>query len=468
MSADSAAPTSALPDTALVTIEFPGLIGSSCASLERALATLSPHVGPAPGSSSARSALAHLATLLARGGRIVECRLPGDDRDPMDMYRHALLGDVVAGDGLVVRLRRRVWRRTDTEEVCRQYTVELLGAAHATVRFRRMADFAFRPGLPAGATVHPTLALHSALQRLDVDAMRQYRLPSNTEDYEVPTADGRAMQSNLAMIPPPFFSRLELPFPYGYRQNPTSSLQTVPYGTTSKRSRRTARKAEADTSSEAIDQRVLTRYLNRSRWRSLAPIAIKFADTGTVPSGPDTSLEQVQLTDRQQEMLERLRRQLEVRPVWSRLALLNQFPASEARAILQSKEVFSLVAYTFADGPWRDTLVRFGYDPRREPSSRFLQRIHLRGKTRAPVMRGVFKAEYGDVLPGSAVRVGPHSARAEAPSASHVFDGKKASYTRSTFQLCDITELSIAALVQGSGEASLRSAPDVRTMVVQH
>lgn len=29
-----------------------------------------------------------------------------------------------------------------------------------------------------------------------------------------------------------------------------------------------------------------------------------------------------------------------------------------------------MVAYTFGDGPWRDLLVRFGYDPRKHPDAR--------------------------------------------------------------------------------------------------
>jgi hypothetical protein len=35
-----------------------------------------------------------------------------------------------------------------------------------------------------------------------------------------------------------------------------------------------------------------------------------------------------------------------------------------------SKPLLPLVCYVFQDGPWRDTLVRFRYDPRREPEAR--------------------------------------------------------------------------------------------------
>lgn len=155
---------------------------------------------------------------------------------------------------------------------------------------------------------------------------------------------------------------------------------------------------------------------------------------------------------------------MEERPVWSRLSISNQFEPEEARALAQSKELYSLVAYTFSDGPWRDSLVRFGYDPRTDPESRLcvaahsFQRIHLRGKTpRVPSTRGVFKAEYGTVQNRS-------NARSDAPSrSSHIFDGKTPPQSSSTFQLCDITDVRIASLVQASGPANVRQAPDVRT-----
>jgi general transcription factor 3C polypeptide 5 (transcription factor C subunit 1) len=74
------------------------------------------------------------------------------------------------------------------------------------------------------------------------------------------------------------------------------------------------------------------------------------------------------------------------RPVWTRPSLFSQFTPSEARDILKCgtilhqyltqldhyslKPLLPLVCYVFQDGPWRDTLVRFQYDPRKEPEAR--------------------------------------------------------------------------------------------------
>lgn len=369
--ARDSAPVWQVPEDQLVTIEYPGVVGPSADSLQRALATLSPHAGPLPGTSSAPSALRHLAHVLALGGKLIECRLAPcaeEEDDPLQMYRHPVLGDIVPSHALVVRIERRMWRRTrpdgSTEEH-KEYKVGLLGAVRATVRFRRMADFAFRPELPANAPTHPTADLHRALVQMDVDVLRKFRFTPENEAYTLPSG-----RSDLAMIPPPLFSRMELPFNYGYRQNPASSLQTEAYASTAKRARRTARKGETGSDVPEPGDRVLTRYLNRARWRNLAPIALKFGEATAVPTEPEAALARAPLSERHRALLERLQAEFAKRPVWSRLSLLNQFSAAEARACIQAKELFALTAYTFADGPWRDTLIRFGYDPRLDVESR--------------------------------------------------------------------------------------------------
>ncbi|KAI3627088.1 TFC1 [Malassezia furfur] len=429
-SAGSAAPAWRIPSVQLVTIEYPGVVTQTRESLERALATLSPYAGPGSGLQSAPSALAHLAHVLARGGKLIECRLAplsGED-ETGSLYRHPILGDVVPGQELVVRLRKRVWQRRNAEghtETRKAYTLTLLGAVRSTVRFVRMADFAFKPDLPAGAATHPTEALHSALVQMDVGALQQFRFAPETEEYEVPDQKERdVLRSNLAMIPPPFFSRMELPFNYAYRQNPASSLQTVSSASTAKRARKTVRKGQADVDPTEPDTRVVTRYLNRSRWRNMAPVAVKFAQSDVVPTGPDEALARATFSDRHQALLAQLKEHFAARPVWSRLSLLNQFRACDARV-----------------------LVHF-------------QRIHLRGKApRNATARGIFKAEYGDVLQGQRER--ESAPASDARPATHIFDGKHAALSTSTFQLCDITDITIVPLIRAEGDSNLRAEPDL-------
>ena len=45
--------------------------------------------------------------------------------------------------------------------------------------------------------------------------------------------------------------------------------------------------------------------------------------------------------------------------------------ATPLRTVATSSKVFlPLTCYVFGDGPWRDTMVRFGYDPRQDPQAR--------------------------------------------------------------------------------------------------
>lgn len=85
---------------------------------------------------------------------------------------------------------------------------------------------------------------------------------------------------------------------------------------------------------------------------------------------------------------------LEERPVWSRVALMNQFSLSQRKDVFKcvytvlvsspqadsncfsSKIVLPLAAYVFNDGPFRDAYVRFGYDPRKDVEARlYVQRL---------------------------------------------------------------------------------------------
>lgn len=467
------APVWVIPRRQFLSVEYPGIVQADAASLDRALATLSPHVGPVEGMQSAQSALAHLAEVLELGGRVVECRLapPPAARkrsSELEHFRHPVLGDIADTDALIVRLHRRVWRRCPPggeEQYVREYTVELLGSCGKAVRFRRMADFGFRPEPPVSVArpgANPSIELHKALVRMDVDAMRNFRF--NPEEEVYTRVENGKTHSNVGMGPPPFFSRVELPFAYNYRQNPASSLHTLPHSSSVKRARRTARKGEADMQGDAAEERIITRYVSRSRWRSTAPIATKFGDAANVPEKPDPSLEHLPLSPRHEALLIKLRELLQDRPVWSRLSLVNQFTAEDARTLIQTKELFALATYTFADGPWRDSLVRFGYDPRRDAESRFYQRIHLRGKpSRTPPTRRAFKAEYGAVPQGRGTAENGRDAPGGRVRTSHIFDGKHAPHASSTFQLCDITDVTIVPLVQATGRTNLREEPDIVT-----
>lgn len=279
--------------------------------LRRALVTLSP---TAPPYGTVSSALDHLGRLVSLKSKAIEWRpwaadagghLQDDDDDggaeapshPVrtgpDLYRHPIVGDLVETHDMVAVVQRRIWRRkrkgkgkdkgdatsataaaeeAEPEfEERKEYTVDALGIAKTTARWRRMADFAYEPEIsgPAGAPAPEKdlklvdepcasasataaegrrghqgasagsqdvemgdaaaaadappkgglLSLHDALARMDVQSLRSFKMPEEKERHEVEVQDeaekmGVRTASNLRMIPPPIFTRADLPFPY--------------------------------------------------------------------------------------------------------------------------------------------------------------------------------------------------------------------------------------------------------------
>lgn len=64
----------------------------------------------------------------------------------------------------------------------------------------------------------------------------------------------------------------------------------------------------------------------------------------------------------------------EERPIWSKAAVAYKTGISEATL----KYVLPSVAYYFINGPWRVMWVRYGYDPRKDPSARIYQTFDFR------------------------------------------------------------------------------------------
>ena len=65
-----------------------------------------------------------------------------------------------------------------------------------------------------------------------------------------------------------------------------------------------------------------------------------------------------------QEAIEQIQQLFALRPIWTRVAILNSLEAPEFRKHI--KQLLPRVAYNMTRGPWRDCWVRYGFDPRKE------------------------------------------------------------------------------------------------------
>ncbi|CAD2099881.1 hypothetical protein YYG_03747 [Plasmodium vinckei petteri] len=75
------------------------------------------------------------------------------------------------------------------------------------------------------------------------------------------------------------------------------------------------------------------------------------------------------------ELYNRVKSLFDIRPIWSKEVLVEHLENVTTYCL---KSCFSKICFYFANGPWRRTYCRYGYDPRNDPSSYIYQTIDFR------------------------------------------------------------------------------------------
>jgi len=155
-----------------------------------------------------------------------------------------------------------------------------------------------------------------------------------------------------------------------------------------------------------------------------------------IPTKPASVPEYEQLDSFHKECVDHLRALFEQRPIWTRRALYNNFPKH-----LQTMVRFSMahVAYMWRAGPWRDTCVMYGVDPRSDPKYRFYQSVFFQIETHKSKSRPSYQS-------GNSI------------DNSHIFDGERLIRDGRCFQLCDVTDPLLQRLIN---TPNLRKTCDV-------
>lgn len=451
-----------LPQTSFYSIEYPGYVSETPEALASALKTLGGQAAVDKVFKQPRS-------------RILDLKLRPDD-----LFAHPIPGEAVNSLKILVKVTRRKRRKVNPESSSNDpastqpdlavdaksgqsqaarveiatdeegrlessanentnsnpweeepvYTAELLGTIPRTVRFRAMADFQYTPDLN-----DPIVKLRQSMDALDmstVETIKSFVFPVEKEDYALPldvplTPEARSdptipkTRSNLRIPHFPVFSRATIPLQYNYKPNAFSTVQTI---------------QDPETGEEK------QRLINKTRFKGFGTLAIDFHDSGEVPSGPNDHMNSL-IPTVSADLLRRVREQFEIRPIWARVALLNQFSLTDRREIFHSKMIIPLVSYAFNDGPFRDMYIRFGYDPRNDVDARFYQRVTFRYtmpnyQRRRPVIENRNPAD----IPK------PHMFET-----SHIFDGKTAqNEVGPGFQLCDIHDPLLESLINDASD----------------
>ncbi|KAI0643723.1 RNA polymerase III transcription factor IIIC subunit-domain-containing protein [Trametes meyenii] len=429
-SAPAPAPERPLPGTHFYSVEYPGYVRPTSAPLAIERLGGQPAIDSAFRRATGRDKVESLLELRLRPG---------------NPYAHPIPGEIVPTSNIVLKVVKRKRKRQgqrrdgagaqDDDGAVGEYTVEAVGVVPKTARFRSMADFQYQPDMS-----DPLAHLRKAMDTMDVDGILKYHIPPEKEDYTITETDPFAMdidpqllgegeiagsstskttRSNLRLFTPPLFSRQGVPQNYNYKAN-TASVETIV--------------VDDHTNEEH------KRLINRMRWKGYGPIAISYADKG-VPNNPSPAVEE-QRSQADKKILKRLEDLFEERPVWTRAAIFNQFTPMEVRDIINSKYLLPLVSYVFEDGPWRDTYVRLGYDPRQDPEARFYQRLYFRNINHPISRPSVVSRRQEQRNESAQARFSGADERR-----SHVFDGATVTSETAAFQLCDITDAMLAEMI---------------------
>ena len=275
------------------------------------------------------------------------------------------------------------------------YAVSILGSITNTHRFRSLPDFVF------STKNSPFMRkIRARVAPLSYPAVKGFQL-----------APQRGFKVDEDLIPPPWFTKQQVPFDYIHRQH---------HGK--------ARGADTEGQTHATSG-------TRSRVR-IKRIAY---DEPNVPQGPDSALPPLETLDpAAQELVKRILTKMEERPVWSRRALSNVMQVREWK--VKGQSVLEYCFYEFRSGPWRDLAVRFGVDPRSDSHYRIYQSMVFQ-----------FDAEIRDPQKGKRRRKKlDMEQKPRIPLTGHIWDGKHVGLEGKTWQVCDIEEPIVKAVLSTS------------------
>lgn len=156
-----------------------------------------------------------------------------------------------------------------------------------------------------------------------------------------------------------------------------------------------------------------------------------------VPNGPKSTLPpENSLTPYLQTLINQTRAELVKRPIITRHLLYNKL-GWDKRTKLRQAAVYC--GYFFESGPWREALIRWGVDPRKDPAFRRYQTVSFMSYLKSG------KARHNKTFDQHVHALSKMSS--EKLETEHTFDGTSVSQTGNLFQFCDITDPLIAKIL---------------------
>lgn len=162
-------------------------------------------------------------------------------------------------------------------------------------------------------------------------------------------------------------------------------------------------------------------------------------DGPAVPARPVEDLPPLAVLEpAMRRLIESARLLFDERPIWTRRALHNRVSAEDLKVVgsNSAKYMYQYLGYLFDSGPWRDAIIKFGVDPRKDPSLRSYQ-----------TMMFMLDKDDIDKKKQKASKLPRFGSSKLTQRDTHIFDGKTVSLDGKVWQVCDITDPLLSAIL---------------------
>ncbi|KAG5518708.1 hypothetical protein PMAC_002677 [Pneumocystis sp. 'macacae'] len=249
---------------------------------------------------------------------------------PKNPFEHPIQARPIKVHNLLLQVKKEQEKEINTFHPSAFKEYKVLGIIKKTYRFRDMFDLQYN------THASPFVKMWNAsIVPLEFDSLDLFSISQEKDDLE-----------NLDLPVPSVFSRTKIPHNYWYRQNP--SLVEV-----------------------QRDSKL--RLVNKSKAPKIWSISVSW-ETETIPKEPHIKLPNVP-EQNIQNILNLLKTLFEERPIWTRRAILYKVNEKDPEMSVYLKYALAYIAYHWRSGPWRDTYVKYGIDPRTDQKYRFFQTV---------------------------------------------------------------------------------------------
>lgn len=291
------------------------------------------------------------------------------------------------------------------------YTITPVGTIKQTYRFRNLPDFQY-----ASSTSPLMTNVASTILTADYKKLKSFAID--------PT---RGIAPGLDVGPPPVTNLMKVPYNYSYRQNIYTRVTTDATGTQT-----------------LTTLNPTTKYVNH-----VVPLSVP-----DVPSAAPVPLEPEENLDAKlRECIAKFRAELSTRPVMAKRVQENLVCGASEYNL---RRCWPYVGYMFSVGPFRDAIIRFGVDPRKDKNCAMYQTLWFQ----VPGETGYGRRGLEEEWSGAGAKYLRKVRYPNSVKDSHVFDGEKLYRDGKTWQICDITDPLLRRIID---EAPLREDCDDTT-----